>query len=208
MSCNATFVRHRNQRDHIYVVRDNGTTCDWAFPTDGDQLPHDLCHLVIEEGLQIAERFWGPVDQGMEVALIDNQAMLVKDSRPLVEHHPFDFTALLRAEEAVALFVPLGEQAEYDGSLTDAIRASTDVTDTREGDASSSVGFARPDGSSAIEISRIRARLRAMQLEWRTLEDGGSLARSFTHRKGSITQARLTCTPETHRDSGPRDHRE
>jgi hypothetical protein len=50
----ASFVRHREHRDHICVIRQDGSTCDWAFLTYEDQFPHELCHLVVEEGLQFA----------------------------------------------------------------------------------------------------------------------------------------------------------
>lgn len=50
----ASFVRHRQHHDHIYVIGQDSSTCDWAFPTYGDQFPHDLCDLVVEEGLQFA----------------------------------------------------------------------------------------------------------------------------------------------------------
>ena len=43
-----TFVCRRRQRDRVYVTRSDGTTTGWDFPSYGDGLPHDLCHLVVE----------------------------------------------------------------------------------------------------------------------------------------------------------------
>ena len=45
------FVRRRGGRDRVYVTRADGTSTGWDFPSYGDWLPHDLCHLVVEEGL-------------------------------------------------------------------------------------------------------------------------------------------------------------
>jgi hypothetical protein len=102
MVMEVSFVRHRERRDRVYVRRADGTSTGWDFPTYGDRLPHDACHLVVEDSLGLANGFWGLVEQGVEVKLIDNQATLVRDGRPLIEQPGFDFTDLVRAEEAVA----------------------------------------------------------------------------------------------------------
>jgi hypothetical protein len=59
----ASFVRRRGSRDRVYVTRSDGTTTGWDFPSYGDGLPHDLCHLVVEEALGLSEGFWGLVDR-------------------------------------------------------------------------------------------------------------------------------------------------
>src|ERR1022692_2336181 len=103
MALTVAFVRHRERRDRIYVTRQDGTSIFWDFPSYGDRLPHDLMHLVVEDGLGIVNGFWGMVAAGAEVTLIDNQATLVCHGRPLVEHPGVDFSDLMQAEEAVAL---------------------------------------------------------------------------------------------------------
>jgi len=55
----ATFVRRRGRRDRVYVTRADGTSTGWDFPSYGDGLPHDLCHLVVEEELKLSGGFWG-----------------------------------------------------------------------------------------------------------------------------------------------------
>lgn len=40
-----SFVRRRGSRDRVYVRRDDGSSTGWDFPSYGDGLPHDLCHL-------------------------------------------------------------------------------------------------------------------------------------------------------------------
>jgi hypothetical protein len=184
MSLEVSFVRHPGQRDHIYVVRDDGTTCDWAFPTYGDQLPHDLCHLVIEDVLQIPNGFWGLVDQGMEVRLIDDQGTLVKDGRPLFEHANFDFRDLIQAEEAVALLAPIGMQVEQVGALAVATRTGAGTVDAIRVGLSRELGFALPAGVSPLDVSPIQTRLVELQTEWRALTDGGLLSISFTRPSG------------------------
>jgi hypothetical protein len=98
----AVFVRRRGQRDRVYVTRTDGSTTGWDFPSYGDGLPHDLCHLVIEDALGLRGGFWGLVDRGTEVALVDNQATLMRDGQPLASHQGADIEGLLEAEQVVA----------------------------------------------------------------------------------------------------------
>ena len=41
---------------------------------NGDGLPHDLCHLVVEDGLELSEGFWGLFDQ-LPVAPVGTSAV-------------------------------------------------------------------------------------------------------------------------------------
>lgn len=86
----------------MYVTRADGTSTGWDFPSYGDWLPHDLCHLVVEDELGLTDGFWGLVDLGIEVGLVNNQATLMRDGAPLVEHAQLDLTGLMEAEAAVA----------------------------------------------------------------------------------------------------------
>lgn len=103
MALRVAFLRQRGQRDRIYVTRPDSSTTAWDFPSYGDGLPHDLVHLVVESGLGIVDGFWGLVDGGVEVTLVNDQACLVRAGRPLVDQPGFDASGLLRAEEAVAV---------------------------------------------------------------------------------------------------------
>jgi hypothetical protein len=154
MTLTVTFVRHRVRRDRIYVTRSDGTSTGWDFPTYGDRLPHDLCHLVVELGLGIADGFWGLVDQGVAVELVDNQATLVRDGRPLARHPGFDATDLMRAETAVAYF-------------------------SGSGDAGTPFGVEPPEGVSEAEIASMRRHLDDLGRQWRDLEDGGSITLDY-----------------------------
>ena len=86
----------------MYVNRSDGTSTGWDFPSYGDGLPHDLRHLVVDDELGLADGFWGLVDGGVDVALVHNQATLVRNGAPLCEHVGIDLTGLLEAEAAVA----------------------------------------------------------------------------------------------------------
>jgi hypothetical protein len=98
-----TFVRRRGSRDRVYVTREDGTSTGWDFPSYGDGLPHDLSHLVVEDALRLADGFWGLVDQGVEVGVVDNQATLVRDGKRFAGEAGADFAGLNEAEAAVAV---------------------------------------------------------------------------------------------------------
>ncbi|MDI1448108.1 hypothetical protein [Polyangium sp. 6x1] len=70
----AAFVRVPGQRDRIYVHRSDGTEVSWVFPTYGDELPHDLVHLVVEAAFGLKKGFWGRVDAGVDPARINDEA--------------------------------------------------------------------------------------------------------------------------------------
>jgi hypothetical protein len=61
-------------RDRIYVVRPDGSEVHWAFPTYGDDPPHDLIHLVVEAAFGLRRGFWGRVDAGADPAAISAEA--------------------------------------------------------------------------------------------------------------------------------------
>jgi hypothetical protein len=102
MALQATFVRRRGAKDRVYVTRADGSTTGWDFPSYGDRLPHDLCHLVVEDGLGLRRGFWGLVDEGTEVGLHDHESTLQHDGRPAAESDGADFAELMEAETHVA----------------------------------------------------------------------------------------------------------
>lgn len=137
----------------MYVTRKDGTSTSWDFPSYGDGLPHDLCHLVVESELGLTDGFWGLVDQGVDVGLVNNQATLMRGSRPLAEQAGFDLSGLLEAEAAVAA---LAGPANGVGDLDE-----------------------RPVGPEPEAINTIRDRLRQLSAHWRKLDDGTAMTLQY-----------------------------
>jgi hypothetical protein len=65
-----SFVRTVGATDRVYVVRDDGSEASWSFPTYGDELPHDLVHLVVESALGI-RGVWAHVAAGADLVAIN-----------------------------------------------------------------------------------------------------------------------------------------
>jgi len=175
MGLQVSFVRHRRRRDRVYVTRHDGSSTAWDFPSYGDRPPHDLCHLVVEEELGIVHGFWGLVDQGVEVELVDNQATLVRDGSPLVGQPGVDFSDLVRAEEAVAMLAPTGIVTEQVGAVT---VARLDSRSTSAADSGSGL----PDGAPPDVVAAVRRRLRDLGEQWRGLQDGEAITLSYPGR--------------------------
>src|SRR5678816_2525104 len=68
------FVRTAGKPDRVYVKRTSGTEVSWSFPTFGNDLPHDLVHLVVEAMFGVHQGFWARVDAGVDVARINAMA--------------------------------------------------------------------------------------------------------------------------------------
>jgi hypothetical protein len=63
-------------------VRTDGTETEWEFPSYGEALPHDLVHFAVEQGLGLNDGFWGLLDDGAEVVMVNDQSRL----RELTQH--------------------------------------------------------------------------------------------------------------------------
>ena len=180
-----TFVRRRGRRDHVYVERDDGTTADWAFPSYGDGLPHDLCHLVVEDELALSDGFWGLVDQGVEVGLVDNEATLLKDGTPYAQQPDADLTGLLQAEAAVAtlgspaLAVELGASGPASVAHIDDVPVDDDRRASDREAVLTRFGVALPATATPQSERAIRTRLAELAVRWRAIEDRGSIVLPF-----------------------------
>src|SRR5579859_7414385 len=161
-----SFVRRRGSRDRVYVTRDDGSSTGWDFPSYGDGLPHDLCHLVVEDELCLTEGFWGLVDQGVDVGLVNNQATLLRDGRPLVEHIGADFSGLTEAEAAVAVLAGPSVDVTTSGELAVA-RLTTALGGTATaGDMAQALGVQLPASATPDAIAAVRTRLRELSERW------------------------------------------
>jgi hypothetical protein len=174
-----TFVRRRNRRDRVYVARRDGTSISWDFPSYGDGLPHDLCHLVVEDNLGFANGLWGLVDQGVGIGLINNELALMRDGKPLAGAFGIDLSALVQAEHAVAVFAARLDAVENmrHRSRTQPASAIPPADETsRLADA---LGFERPTRATCEAIASIGARLRDLADQWRSLDDGAAITLTF-----------------------------
>jgi hypothetical protein len=181
MVLQVSFVRHRGHRDRVYVTRSDGSSTGWEFPSYGDDLPHDLCHLVVEDGLGITDGFWGLVDQGTDVQLVNNQATLVRGGKPIVEDPGLDFSDLSRAERAVALLAPFGLSAGQLDALAVA-RLDPAESDPSAGLLISEFGFDLSEGTPEELLPLIQWRLDTFRREWQNLDDGAAIMVTYSGR--------------------------
>jgi hypothetical protein len=144
------FVRRRGQRDRVYATRSDGSSTAWDFPSYGDGLPHDLCHLVVEDALRLDDGFWGLIDKGADVRLVRNESTLVRNGMPLAEWPDVDLSGLMYAEAAVA---------ELAGPIQSGDDQMLDATE-----------FA-----SSEDVVALRKRLRDLRTTWSELPDGKAL---------------------------------
>ena len=126
----------------------------------------------------IADGFWGLVEDGMEVRLIDDQATLVKDGHPLVDAGDVGLSGLVRAEEAVALLGPTGMHFAKVGALVVASAATADLAGAG-GSAPVGLGFASPASIDAAATDAIRDRLMQLGEQWRELDNGQAMTLAF-----------------------------
>jgi hypothetical protein len=69
-----TFVRTVGAPDRMYVRRGDGSEVSWSFPTYGDELPHDLVHLVVEAAFGVRDGIWAAIDEGVDMGRANAQA--------------------------------------------------------------------------------------------------------------------------------------
>lgn len=178
----ASFTRCRGHTDGVRVTRGDGTTTGWDFPSYGDVLPHDLVHVIVEEGLGLTDGFWSLVDQGADVVMAGDQAVLCRDGVPLTEQPDADFTGLMRAEEAVALLGPQPHLAQA-GEFLVARLDPEPVTASDLPDTARRLGFQLPPDATPDRIEAVRTRLRDLARRWRDTDDG-TITLTFVAPKG------------------------
>lgn len=176
----ASFVRNRGSRDRVYITRSDGTWTGWHFPSYGDGLPHDLCHLVVEDGLGLSEGFWGLIDQHVDVCLVNNKSTLMRDGKPLVEQPGIDFTGLSQAEEAVALLAALAVEVDQVGDIGVVSLHASSVVSAPMDEIAEQLDFSLPDNATPAAIAAIHDQFRQLGLRWRSLSDGGSVVLTFS----------------------------
>jgi len=98
-----TFVKTIGHRDRVYVRFPDGREKSWPFPTYGEQLPHDLVHLIVERAFAITDGVWGHVARGGEFGMTEpllvaetfaNAPWLRPDEGDVLEHLQRELGAL------------------------------------------------------------------------------------------------------------------
>lgn len=151
--------------DAIRIVRADGSAADTRFPKKGP-FPHDLVHAVVEDVLGLTRGFWGMIAEGRYPEEIQSLADAMGHSSAKKAHEPDpSIMELVQAERLVECF-----EAEIWGGPAglDSLQSAADA------------GFAQsmvPRIELAeTDVAEIRRRLAALQVEWMTLHEGGTLA--------------------------------
>jgi hypothetical protein len=161
-----SFVRVRGQRDRIYVRRTDGSEVSWVFPTYGDELPHDLVHLVVEAAFNVPHGFWGRVDAGVDPARINDEANRVGGAD---KYRGFgdDRRDILLAEG-------LAGASWHDADMSDAERREAIV------ERSGKLGMELPAAVTLERLGEVRAALARLRQQWRAIGEKGALKLRFT----------------------------
>jgi len=161
----------------VYVTRADGTSTGWDFPSYGDGLPHDLCHLVVEEELKLSGGFWGLIDQGFEIAVVNGEGALLHNGRPLHEEAGSALSSLIEAEAAVA---DLAGPATGPDSLADpTVGVATRAAPGGARDHRDPGRPSHPPARDPEAVDAIHRRLRQITEQWRDLNDGAAIVLEF-----------------------------
>jgi hypothetical protein len=124
----------------------------------------------------MTDGFWGFVDRGVDVIMIEDQAILVRDGKPLAGQPGVDFTGLVKAEQAVALLGPQ-PTLEQAGRITIARPAAGYAPNAIPmSDVTCRLGFRLPETATLDAVASIKHRLQHLAQQWRDLEDDHSIA--------------------------------
>src|SRR5687768_15555063 len=160
-----SFVRTQGSPDRVYVRRSDGGETSWSFPTYGDEVPHDLVHLVVEAAFGLKRGFWGRVDEGVDIARINAQANRMGGANKYAGFGE-DRREILLAE-AYAGTQWSSPYYTDDDRLTN-LRAAYD-----------SVGLELPVSLTFERMDQVRAKLDALRARWRALIPKGALDLTF-----------------------------
>jgi hypothetical protein len=160
-----SFVRHRGERDRIYVVRSVGAELSWEFPTYGDMLPHDLVHLVVEAAFAVRDGFWGRVDRGVDPVRANAAANRIGGAD---KYRGFgDDRDEIAVAEALAA-APWLNVAASDGRCIEAV-----VEECVR------YGVAAPRTMTLARVAEVRALMAALQRRWASFSTRGAIDLSF-----------------------------
>jgi hypothetical protein len=162
-----SFVRSVGSADRIYVRRSDGSGASWSFPTYGDELPHDLVHLVVEAGFGVPGAIWAAVDAGLDLGRANARANRV-GGKTKYAGSGLD-GAPVYLSEALA-------NAGWSRAVDDAERVRAIASACSE--------FALPVPSTVTldRVAKVRATLDRLRARWRSLVPKGTLELAFDPR--------------------------
>jgi hypothetical protein len=150
-----TFVRTVGAPDRIYVDRGAGGEGRWSFPTYGDELPHDLVHLVVEARFGVRDGIWAAVATGVDLARANAQANRA-GGKDKYRGTGLDRPGVLLSETLANAGWRLGDDARIAADLA---AAGVDA--------------------SAGQVAAVRAELDGLRDRWRALAPRGALRFDF-----------------------------
>jgi hypothetical protein len=176
MNLDVSFVRTAGAHDRVYVHRANGTATGWSFPSYGDQLPHDLVHLVVESSFGVKQGFWGRVAASADPARVNADANR-RGGKDKYAAFGEDLRELYLAEA-------LANARWWDSNATDEDRQD----DIARECARSSVPV--PATVTLAAVRGVREELDRLRERWRGLAAKGTLRASFPESQGSPSRRR------------------
>jgi hypothetical protein len=183
----ASFVRVIGERDRIYVTRSDGSSVSWVFTSYGDDLPHDLVHLVVESAFGVTQGFWGRVDAGADPGAIAREANR-KGGRDKYAGYGAD-QAQLQLAEALANVRWRAADATAGALIEQAAAACRDA------------GVVPPPALSAERAGQVRRMLGDLTTQWRAFAPKGTIVLRFDprdpEREFHAQRVRTTPLPST-----------
>ncbi|HZV01639.1 MAG TPA: hypothetical protein VFF73_33320 [Planctomycetota bacterium] len=158
-------MRTRGAPDRVYVHRDDGSETGWSFPTYGDELPHDLVHLVVETVFDVKEGFWGRVARGVDPARLN---------------------ALANRQGGKAKYAGFGDdlsELHLAEALANARWADAQATDEERRDdmarECAKAGIELPASATLAAIARARTELAGLRDRWRSIVRKAAIELTF-----------------------------
>jgi hypothetical protein len=112
-----TAVRGTEDRDRVYVTRDDGSEVFWTWPSYGRELPHDLVHWVVESEARLDQGFWGLVASGVDPTRVNKSAERIASGVRLRDLSGLDLTQLIQAEH-LSVLVNRASRSSIEDSIT------------------------------------------------------------------------------------------
>ena len=160
-----SFVRTQGSPDRVYVRRSDGGETSWSFPTYGDQVPHDLVHLVVEAAFGVKRGLWARIDEGVDIDRINEQANRMGGANK--------YAALGEDQREILLSEGLATLPWLNPELSD----GDPVISLR--DLCARINLAMPPSITPARIDEVRAKLADLRAKWRALIPKGALVFLF-----------------------------